>query len=317
MSKKDEILDLLAKHELTQRELWQIMGISRSYLSELLRILEKEGLISRKKVSERTVIVSINRKKILRVGILKSSEYAAVYLTAHDLTTLNIELVLYNNGLEELMALETGKIDVAFAPIVSGFMLHIIDEHLVVAAACARGGSGIVYHRNKGAIGSTMFSTMDLKSRIYSDFNVEKIKYFDSPEDLIENFKLEKVNAIAIWEPYFTLLNCKNKKVIEEDKICCGAMILRESINKDIEEFLIKFNENSACLRAEKRWELAVDLMRKNLKVDRQILLESLKNYKFDTSITKSDLIDTIKNFDIKVPQIKYSNFILKLNDNR
>jgi predicted transcriptional regulator len=313
MSKKDEILDHLSKHELTQRELWEVMGISRSYLSELLRTLEKEGSITRKKVSERTVIVSISRKKILRVGILKSSEYAAVYLTAHDLKSLNIELKLYNNGLEELTALETRKIDIAFAPIISGFMLHIVDEHLVVLTACARGGSGIVYHRNKGTIGSTMFSTMDLKSRIYSDFNVEKIRYFDSPEELIENFENEKINAIAIWEPYFSMLSYKNKKIIEKDKICCGAMMLREAINSDIERFFKKFNENSVYLGAKRRWKLAAELMQKKLKVDYRLLLQSLKNYKFDTSITESDLLDTLKNFDIKVPKIKYSNFILKL----
>jgi predicted transcriptional regulator len=311
MRKKDEILNLLATNELTQRELWQALKISRSYLSELLAALEKEGLITRKKVSERTVIVSINRSKTLRVGVLKASEYAAVYLTAQDLGTLNIEIVLYNNGLEELTALETGKIDIAFAPIISGFMLHIIDEHLVVAAACARGGSGIVYHRKNGDIGSTMFSTMDLKSRIYSDFNVDKIRYFDSPEELIRNFMTKKVNAIAIWEPYFSMLNCKNKKIIGADKICCGAMMLKDSMNGNIEQFLKKFRDNSALLKAGKRLDLAAKLMHEKLGVDITIISESLKNYDFDTEIREQDLMDIINNFDIKVPKIKYSNFIL------
>ncbi|MGC9193357.1 MAG: ArsR family transcriptional regulator [Thermoplasmata archaeon] len=315
MSKKDEIMDILAKNESTQRELWQALKISRSYLSELLKDMEKEGLISKKKVSERTVIVGINRTKTIRVGVLKASEYAAVYLTAHDLGNLNIEITLYNNGLEELTALETGKIDIAFAPIISGFMLHIIDDHLVVAAACARGGSGIAYHKKNGDIGSTMFSTMDLKSRIYADFNVDKIRYFDSPEDLIKNFQDKKLNAIAIWEPYFSMLNSKNKKIIGADKICCGAMILKDSINRSIRQFLNRFIENSALLNTGKRRDLAAKLMHEKLEIDANIILESMKNYNFDTSITEKDLTNIINNFGIKVPKIKYSDFILRNNN--
>ncbi len=315
MSKKDEIMDILAKNESTQRELWQALKISRSYLSELLKDLEKDGLISRKKVSERTVIVSINRTKTIRVGVLKASEYAAVYLTAHDLTDLHIELLLYNNGLEELTALETGKIDIAFAPVVSGFMLHIVDEHLVITSACARGGSGIVYHKQSGDIGSTMFSTMDLKSRIYSGYHVEKIKYFDSPEEMISNFKNNKINALAIWEPYYSMLKGKNKKIVESDKICCGALMLRDSIDEHTKLFLNKFRENSQLLNDGKRWNEAAKLMQQNLKVSIKIILKSLKNYNFETGIYEKDIREAIENFGIKVPEQKYSDFICKISD--
>ncbi|MEM3226808.1 MAG: ArsR family transcriptional regulator [Thermoplasmata archaeon] len=315
MSKKDEIMDILAKNESTQRELWQALKISRSYLSELLKDLEKDGLISRKKVSERTVIVSINRSKIIRVGVLKASEYAAVYLTAHDLTDLHIELLLYNNGLEELTALETGKIDIAFAPIVSGFMLHIVDEHLVITSACARGGSGIVYHKQSGDIGSTMFSTMDLKSRIYSGYHVEKIKYFDSPEEMISNFKNNKINALAIWEPYYSMLKGKNKKILESNKICCGALVLRDSIDEHIKLFLNKFKENSLLLKDGKRWAEAAKLMQQKLKINIKIILKSLKSYNFDTLISEKDIRDAIANFGIKVPEKKYNDFICKISD--
>lgn len=316
MSKKEEILKLLSKRELTQRELWQIMGISRSYLSELLEYLEAEGAIYRKKVSERTVIVRIRKENRLRVGILKATEYAAVYLTAHDLSDLHIELLLYNNGMEELTALETGKIDIAFAPIVSGFMLHIVDEHLVVVSACARGGSGIVYHKQSGDIGSTMFSTMDLKSRIYSGYHVEKIRYFDSPEEMISNFRDNKINALAIWEPYYSMLKGKNKKILEPGKICCGALLLRDSINEHAKLFLDRFKENSRLLKEGKRWTEAAELMRKKLKVSKKIILESLKNYNFDTMVSEKDIRDAIDNFGIKVPEKKYTDFICKINDN-
>lgn len=309
---EQKIVELLRDGEKTQRELREKLNISKSYLSEILQKMEKEGIIKREKISERTVVVKINKEKVLNIGILKATEYAAVFLTIKDLNNYNIKLHAFNNSLEEMGALLTGNIDIAFAPLITGFIFHLIDSRIVVLSACARGGSGIVYHEKNGVLGSTMFSTMDLQSRFFKD-EFKSIRYFQSPDEMLKHFKNKSVDAISIWEPYLSILRENSKIIPGKKELCCGLITLKDRINRIIKKFYQEFIKNTMAISKNERIDEASELMADFFKIEKEIILESLKNYIFTNEIDENELQNAVMNFGISINKDLIKDYIKKI----
>ena len=305
------IIGALEEKPLTQRELRDLLGISKSYLSEKLKEMEINGLIKRKEISKRTVLVSLNHDKILKIGVLKASEYAAVFLTAQELRDYYVMIKIYDNGLQELRDLLLKKIDVAFAPVVTGFIMHFIDKRIKLVSFCAKGGSGIVHRGKINKIGSTLFSTMDLNTRVYLNYDVKNIKYFDSPEKLIEAYRGKTVDAITIWEPYLSSIEGE-KEIVGKDSVCCGSLIM--DFNKKVEDFLDTYIKNTEALMKGEKIKDAVRATSLYLKFDEKIIEKSLKSYEFLWRIDKNEIKKNLENMKIIVPDevIDSYTFIIK-----
>ncbi|MGC8663528.1 MAG: winged helix-turn-helix transcriptional regulator [Thermoplasmata archaeon] len=304
-----KIIKVLESGNKTQTQLRKELNISKSYLSEILNKMEGDGYLKKEKISERTVLVSINKEKILNIGILKATEYAAVFLSQKDLNALVINIFSYNNALEEMRALITEKIDIAFAPIITGFIFHLMDHRIVLLSACAKGGSGIVYHKKDGILGSTMLSTMDFQSRKYlKDF--KSIKYFLSPEEMIRSYNSNQIQAISIWEPFFSALKKERKIFHGKDNFCCGFLVLKDKINRSVLEFYKKFIKNTSEIRNGPRIDEAAILMSKFFKLDKNLIKESMKSYDFTNEIDPDEILYILKNFGIIIDKENVQDFI-------
>ncbi len=304
-----KIIKVLESGNKTQTQLRKELNISKSYLSEILNKMEGDGYLKKEKISERTVLVSINKEKILNIGILKATEYAAVFLSQKDLNALVINIFSYNNALEEMRALITEKIDIAFAPIITGFIFHLMDHRIVLLSACAKGGSGIVYHKKDGILGSTMLSTMDFQSRKYlKDF--KSIKYFLSPEEMIRSYNSNQIQAISIWEPFFSALKKERKIFHGKDNFCCGFLVLKDKINRSVLEFYKKFIKNTSEIRNGLRIDEAAILMSKFFKLDKNLIKESMKSYDFTNEIDPDEILYILKNFGIIIDKENVQDFI-------
>lgn len=309
---EDKILSSLEKENKTQRQLREELKISRSYLSEILEKMVKKGLIKKEKISERTVLISINREKIIKIGILKATEYAAIFLTAKDLKNYRIKLIAFNNALEEMKSLVTGEIDIACAPVITGFIFHLMDSRIVVLSACARGGSGIVYNKKDGIIGSTMLSTMDIQSRGFLRY-FRGIKYFLSPEEMIESFGKDEIQAISIWEPYLSLFSDRKKIVPGSEEPCCGFLIFKDKISRSVKKLHRKFLENTDMLIKGKRIEEVSELMSEFFKMERHIIIESLKSYEFSNDLDEKHVLKMIRKFGINVNMQLVDSYLNKI----
>ena len=305
------VLDAVEKGSKTQRQLRKELDISKSYLSETLAKMEEKGLIIKEKVSERTVLISINREKIIKIGILKATEYASIFLSINDLKDFKIKLISFNNALEEMKSLVAGEIDVACSPIITGFIFHLMDDRIVVLSACARGGSGIVYEKTEGTIGSTMLSTMDIQSRIFMK-EFKGIKYFLSPEEMVESFKRKEIQAISIWEPYLSFFNDKKKIYPGREDPCCGFLLFRDRINKSIKILYRKFIENSKNLRDGKRIEEAAESMSEFFKIDKNIIIQSMKSYDFCNDLDENNILKIMEKFGINVNMRLVNSYLNK-----
>ncbi len=289
MNTREKILEFLMDGKRTQREISLSLGSSRSRISEILSDLENVGLVRREKVSDRTVLVSINREKVLRVGMLKSSEYAAVVLALKRVEkAVMVRIRLYDNSLEALKDLLTGSLDLVASPLISSYFFYLIDNNIKPISGISKGGSGMLMRNNEGLLGTTPISSMERESRERKSF---RLVYYKSIEDMLDAYSKKEVDAISIWEPYLSMFKgVKNPK----EKGCC-VLINSGGLTESARIFFREYKKiiprmNSGKLRIE-----ASEILSELLHVKVRDVLTSLDSYIFTTEIDKDDLREQIK----------------------
>lgn len=291
---REKILDLLFEEKLTQREITLRVGASRSRVSELLDELENEKLIERKRISERTVLVSINRDRILRLGILKSSEYAVVVLSLSHLSEeVPFKIRVYDNSLDALKDLMTGYLDMVASPLISGYFFYLIDNDIKPIAGVAYGGSGILKGGpKKMVIGTTPLSKMDEESRGSKGYTQV---YYNSIEEILRAFQRGDIDAAQIWEPYVTIYGASRSI---SDKMCCSLFTDRAPTHA-MNQFLAAYHETlKHKLNGEDREE-ASRILSGLLEIDPSVISLSTDSYRFSSRISKEDLQDQIRKFGL------------------
>jgi predicted transcriptional regulator len=290
---KERILGILFDEEITQRELTTRLGSSRSRTSEVLKKLEEEGLIERRRISKRTILVSINHSKTLRVGILRSSEYALVISTLHSLGgRIPFKIRVYDNSLEALKDMMLGLTDMVASPLISGYFFHLTDRNVKPVAGIATGGSGILKRKESGFIGTTPLSKMDKDSRQFKNYT--RI-YYKSVDDILKAYGNGEIDAAAIWEPFLTM-NGGIKNTSES--ICCCLFVMGE-ISPAVRLFLEKYVESvERGISAEERVEIS-RLMSPILGVKEGDVARSLDSYVFTVRVREEDARDQILSFGL------------------
>ena len=203
-----------------QKEIESSLGISKSYCSETVTRLEKQGRIIRKRDRGRSVTVySVDFypgevQGVIRVGLLKSSEYIPMIALLTEFSKRDgtrLILRFYKRTHELMSDLRTRNLEFAMAPTSSLILTAILDGGIMILIGLASGGSGVIGQSKAGnnAILSTEVSSMismSLKSSAPDEFG--HIEPYDDPRDGVKRFLEEGFAKIAIWEPYFSeLLN--------------------------------------------------------------------------------------------------------------
>ncbi len=308
MSVKERILDLLFEGKVTQRELCSKVGLSRSRVSEILGKMERDGIVKRERVSDRTVVVSINEPNLLRVGILRSSEYAPVVLALKNLPENVLwRIKVYDNSLEALKDLITGTLDMVASPIISAFFFNLIDENVKPVAGIASGGSGLLKRNDKGILGTTPLSKMERESR---DRKSYRLVYFSNIEYIIKNYLEGKIDAASVWEPYLT--KYKGEKN-ESDEICCSLITTKENWYS-LEKFLVEYVKSVQFMNIDDKRKEASILLSKIIGEDENLIYRSLNSYNFSIYIDKEDVRRQI--FAMGIPESgKLDEFLRRYNE--
>ena len=301
---REKVLEILFKEDVTQKELTSRLKSSRSRMSEVLGKLEREKLILRKKVSQRTILVALNHSKTLRVGILRSTEYINVVATLNQLgNSIPFRVNVYDNSLEALKELMTGSEDMVASPLISGYFFYLIDRKISPVAGIASGGSGTIRRHSSGRIGTTPLSRMDKDSR--NSGNYEQV-YYKSIEDIIRAYKGKEIDAAQIWEPYLTM---RGGLKTESDGICCCLFTVGNS-GQSVSSFLKRYESNvESDLTIREKHTISRDLG-KLIGVGERDVFSSLNSYKFTTSISKKDLENQVSSFGL--PLVKEVDLFLE-----
>lgn len=290
----EKIIEILFREKITQRELTLRLKASRSRISEVLNSMEKKGLIKRSKISERTVIVSINHDTTIRLGILKSSEYGIVVSTLYRLRNIPFQVQVYGNSLDALKDLLTGAIDIVASPLVSGYFFHLVDKGIKPLAGIATGGSGIIRKKDRGLIGTTPLSTMDRESREYKNYSQV---YYKSIEGILNAYQNGEIEAASVWEPYLTMFN----GTINPRKGMCCSLFFYKKTGDSVATFLHEYLERLKSFSLERERDGIASLMSSILNVDEKIVSKSLKSYIFTSKISRNDLEDQLRIFGLPV----------------
>ncbi|MEM1639967.1 MAG: transcriptional regulator [Desulfurococcaceae archaeon] len=229
MSLKSRVIELLRSHQgsyIPQSYIHRALGASKSRISEILRELEREGLISRISIG-RTKIIYIHpqrgeleqeplRRK-LRLGVVYSSEYLFLGNFIKKLRDkgIEVEALIYRDGLEATIALAKGAIDLALSPLIGQLYMYPVYRTYRIVLSGLKGGFRVLGSRTRGEIYSSIISTMDyvryyLISRNLVD--ASRTIYYRDPDQLIT--VLKRGGYVVTWHPVYLDLEKRGLKTI-------------------------------------------------------------------------------------------------------
>ncbi len=291
------LLESAGEEGILQSEIHEKLGLSKSTVSEILSWLEGEKEVVRRKVSGRSYRVWLSKyspepvEGLLRVGILKASEYPKVVAAAEKVGAI---LRVYDSSIDLTKDLVHGYVDVAASPLVTQAFFGVLMKTIKIVRKVAMNGSGIVFSEGESKWwGCSEFSTMERNLRRYMEIKSLEgnIRYFKSPESMINS--LDELRGIAIWEPYFTMMEDYRREPFNEvlgNFTCCtlAVNVAFSEINYDLrEEFLNEFDRAKA---GKKEAEMLSEL----IGFPADTIRKSFESYIFnpEQSLTKRELED-------------------------
>lgn len=319
MRVRDKILEILSEtYQTHQAQLVKASGFSKSRVSEVLSKLEKDGLITRSKIGRNSLIqlrtVPKKSRKQIKIGFTRAAEYPYLVPLRKLLrqSSLNVEFLIRQNGIDVMMDLLFSRIDVAIAPLLTQFIFYTIGAPLKILAPAGSGGSSLISSKisdAEGTLVTTKLSTMELLARLCLNnclFYSKKIFYADSPETMIEMIKRGKVNATCIWEPYATQLeNQGYKRQLRYSEIgehlCCVI-----SVRSDIEEGKVDFLKSKILASVEtfeKNPYLYIEPYSVLTGYEGKVISRCIREYTYPNSIDTCKLERQLTQAGLSVPE--------------
>ena len=301
------------KNGVLQEEFTKKYGISKSTVSTILSKFEDEGKIVRKRVAGKSYRVwhvkysPFPIKNVLRVGILKATEYPAVLLAYKDLDYPKIELKIYKNAFTLTKDLAEGYLDVGCSPLITQVLFALVYRNIKIRAGCGFRGGGIVSRVTTPRVfGSSELSTMEFSLRSYIERMGIKaqIRYFPSPKKMVKALEKGDVEAIAIWEPFLSDLS-QNYKITRFEEIfgrypCCTlASNIQAENSRELKEFLNAYK--IATEQIEERKEEAISLQAKFLRIKKERIERAFEGFDYDWKLDMGVASKFLEDFGIKL----------------
>ncbi|WP_456477748.1 MarR family transcriptional regulator [Geoglobus ahangari] len=292
---EEEILRVLEERRfegILQSDLVRLLKASKSRVSEVLRVLEKNGLIVREREAGKNLRIWLAEysARRVKVGILRASEYAKL------ISAGEYSFIVYGNAIDLTRDLALGKIEFGASPLVTQIMFGVMMKNIKIVGVVAENGSGVVFGDEKnGVFATTEMSAMEMNLRATREkLGVRSFRYCDSPECLLSS--LGEVEGIAIWEPYFTQIE-REKLPFSEivgDFPCCTL-----AVNAGF----LRGNEGEVenLVRGMSRASVDLDKVSRVLDFDRQVVEKSLSSYRFAPSYTLEEVERYLKRGGVEI----------------
>jgi len=293
------ILEQFGKDGVSQGELVEVTGYSKSWISEVLKELEECGLVARVPGPGRTKRVVLSKYldptvgRVVRVAIVRASEYLYLPNFVSNLRRggYSTELVLYGNVSEATAALARGDVHLAITPIYTQAAYRALGAPLKTYPGGALGGASLVYRGELGPkVLSSRASTMEVAAVAtyrYLRKEVEEFRYYAKPEEGVERFLRGEADAVAIWEPYASYLESygyRRLRLVEllGDYHCC-TLARHENLSQDAERRV-----RSSWTRAleEVRRGVVLEGLEELLGLDRASVERARREYRFTEELT-------------------------------
>uniref|UniRef100_A0A7J3JN05 DUF7343 domain-containing protein n=1 Tax=Ignisphaera aggregans TaxID=334771 RepID=A0A7J3JN05_9CREN len=315
------ILDLLSSNPsgIPQSHIHRALGVSKAYVSIILKDMERRGVIYRDKVGNSYIVKlatkpsQIGRK--LKLGIVWSSEYLFLGHFAKALRNvlgLDLAITVYPSALQATSAIIRGEIDAVLSPLVTQLYAYISTKSIVIVGGGAGGGAMIYeFPRSRSNILiSSEASSMDL-CRVAAlkkgAIEQEDVRYFATPSEAIETIRRGKARYAVLWHPLTEYVkSIDHSKVVEcsefeELKYCCT---LATSGNMDIETVkrisIVYRDSIEEFLKQPLRY---LDWYSSITGIDTTLLKKALNVYTYTPEIDARSVWRVIETLNLNVPQ--------------
>ncbi len=319
MSAEERILRLIAERReegILQSEIHKILGLSKSTVSEVLQRLEEEGKVVRERVAGKSMRVWLAEfapkpvEGLMRVGVLRASEYPHVLLACEDVGAI---VKVFDSALELTKALSLGSLDVGVSPFVTQTMFALTLRSIRIHCIVAFNGSGVLMKRRLEdckTFATSELSAMECNLKLFLErcgFDLSELsfKYVHSPNSMIERFELCEFDAMAIWEPYFTMLrerfeHVEFREVIGDYPCCSLASNVRfyEKRRDALETFIRKLRTYAEEFDEERASRVTAKLMG----FDRDLVVKSFRSYRFSAELRREDF-RFLENYGLKLTE--------------
>ncbi|MEM1611106.1 MAG: winged helix-turn-helix transcriptional regulator [Sulfolobales archaeon] len=250
-----EILEKAGPRGIAQSEIYKILGLSKSWVSELLSSLERRGVIIRSRGPGKTLIVRLSRygdpsiSKTLTIGLVPSVEYLPLPLFIKKSREWGylVEPSIKRSVLEVAVSFIRGEYHLAYLPIYMLPLLKALGIGFKLIGSVALGGASIVgrVFTDVRSIFSSMLSTMEILSIAYirtarsiAPHSEHRIRYYRDPDSVIESLAKGGDSIAMTWEPYSSIAEIRGLKKIPASDILgeyhCCVLIARDNISQEI-----------------------------------------------------------------------------------
>lgn len=318
-----KILEILSKFPdgVPQPNLAKSLGLSKSYLSIVLRDLERQGLIYRARVGntyvvKRAVYTNSTDKsstRVLRLGIVWSSEYLFLGHFAELLRENGVELnvLVYPNAIQTILALVRGEVDGVLSPLVTQLYGYLLFRDIAIIGGGATGG-GYVYefpHGSKNTVISSELSTMDLCRYIAikrSYIEPQSTDYFSSASNAIAMVRRGAARYAVVWHPLNLemeslggrkLLDCSS---FEEIGVCC-TLALSRRLGKELLDTVARIYKKSIEVFMRDR-ERYLDWYSSITGIDISVIKKSLKEYTYEPELSLKVFSRVVDALGLEIP---------------
>lgn len=248
------ILEVLSENPngIPQSHLHRAVGASKSYVSMVLRDMERLGIIHRTRVGNLYIVKPVGRAsqvdKRLRLGIVWSGEYLFLGHFAkalRDRLSIDLAVNVYSSALQAASAIVRGEVDAVLSPLVTQLYTYIVTKGIVVAGGGAGGGAKIYeFPRSRSSIAiSSEVSSMDLCRVVAVKRGMieDGVRYFTMPSEAVEFVRMGKARHAVLWFPLTEHVKQVEHRVVaecsefEELTHCC-TLALSRSVGMELIE---------------------------------------------------------------------------------
>lgn len=307
-----EILENAGPHGVVQGDLPRILGLSKSWVSEILSSLEKRGVIVRIRGPGKTLIVKLSRYsdphygRTIVVGLVPSIEYLPLSLMIKRLKGrgYRVEFSLKRSVIDVATSFIRGELHIAYLPIYTLAVLRQLGIGFKILGAVALGGASIVSHSMPGSnitkIFASSLSTMEVLAIAYSRSHDTSVGYYRDPDEIVERISTRHEAAAILWEPYSLIAKAKGlrRTPLTEmlgDYHCC-LLIARDDMRQEIVEEIMGIHiESIESIRRDR--EKAFQIFSKIIGLEPHIVERASKEYRYTYHIDR----ELLKNIAARV----------------
>ncbi len=289
-----KLLSLILNYgSLNASELARISGYSRSWVWKTLRRLEKEKVVRLEKKGGTLVAYPAEKshKKLLRIGLLKASEYPYIIPFARRLKNhySEIEILVYDEAFKLAYDIALGKVQLGMAPAISHLIVHRISGGLsYIFAGGSKGGAGIIEGRKGEGHVTTMASSMELCSEL-NHLPHPRI-YLRKGEDIIRYVKKGQARYGVVWEPFLYQAARNGLKTRPCDLPFCCLLGGNANLKEDHETISKLFEQAVAEARRRIDDPVLIDAYANIIGIDRTLVKNTVKSYEYLESPPMNDL---------------------------